>query len=205
MNHSVVMMACVHQRACVSMGHVFASMVSLETNANVRKPFPAFTPAFKEKIIFADIECDLDCYGNGRCDFTQGVCECFEGFTGYTCEIESKPCPVQDCNGNGGCDPLTGICFCDSPFFGEACECKPESSSVDQWFIQVFSLGQQYPHGNCSVITELCNCELGYTGFQCKDPVPDKVCSERGIYNALTEKCDCFEGFVGADCSCKIF
>ena len=32
----------------------------------------------------------MDCSGRGLCDYTQGVCGCFKGFTGERCESQTN-------------------------------------------------------------------------------------------------------------------
>jgi len=79
------------------------------------------------------------CYNRGLCNNNTNVCECYNGYTGMTCQI--KNCPYgpalfdepttstsahsyKECSNNGFCDRSVGRCVCRNGFVGQACEIK---------------------------------------------------------------------------------
>lgn len=77
------------------------------------------------------------CSGRGLCDNTTFTCQCFEGFSGPSCN--ERTCPLGNawfdeasstntahaplvCSGRGSCDAESGTCVCDANFQGAACD-----------------------------------------------------------------------------------
>jgi hypothetical protein len=102
-----------------------------------------------------DNNCDENCNGHGNC--TNGICTCFQQYTGINCNecssrfenypdctpISNNLCEDIDCNGHGNC--INGICDCNIGYQGLNCdECSPSYSN--------------YP--NCTSLTELNTPEL---------------------------------------------
>ncbi len=54
---------------------------------------------------------------NGECDYTQGKCGCYNGFSGEKCN--KKVC-LNNCSNNGKC--FNGECLCPKEFAGISCE-----------------------------------------------------------------------------------
>jgi len=137
--------------------------------------------------------CSNQCHAHGVCELTQ--CNCFEGWTGGSCEL--KMCPkgyawndyaqgtddahnLMECAGRGKCERTTGICQCDPGMSGNACQYKEAPSAC--W-------GRGKPY------------DMKYNAIY-KDPGLGTVYSYTSIWDA--EKiygCECDQGFTGYDCS----
>ncbi len=60
-------------------------------------------------------KCQKNCNGKGEC--VNGICKCFQGYTGIDCSTSA--CPIL-CNGNGFYD--MGKCRCNNGWHGDECE-----------------------------------------------------------------------------------
>lgn len=75
----------------------------------------------------------MECGGNGFCNC--GKCECYENFSGETCECSSLEtnCIAPDgekvCSGHGKCN--CNECQCDQSHFGKFCESFPGNESLN--------------------------------------------------------------------------
>lgn len=132
----------------------------------------------------------VECSGQGICDRTTGKCNCFDGFSGYTCQ---RAYCLNNCNGNGRCVPL-----------------KELLSNKDLTSYEGF--------GNSENVYG-CLCDKGRRGPDCsliecpsgKDPMSAtnedekeyRDCSGRGVCDFTTGICECFEGFSGSGCEIR--
>lgn len=109
---------------------------------------------------------NVECENDGTCE--EGTCECPEGFSGSTCQVEDL-CLTQEveCKNDGEC--LDGSCNCRGGYYGETCE--------------VLCLYGTYENGDCA-------CNQGIDGESC-----DVFSRERylGVYtlesNGSIESC----------------
>jgi len=79
------------------------------------------------------------CGGRGFCSNTTNSCQCYDGWTGLTCEL--RECPkgyaifdepinsnsahqMVECSNMGVCDRSKGVCLCHPLFSGTACQVK---------------------------------------------------------------------------------
>lgn len=69
--------------------------------------------------------CEDKCGDHGTCNVQNELCDCRDGYTGRTCQIDTGMfiCPTGThggaCNGNGNC--MDGICSCWPGYDGDAC------------------------------------------------------------------------------------
>lgn len=196
---------------------------------------------FRRDKLFIQVEilCDCDCYlgddvsqmvpndecshGNGTLEC--GVCRCFEGRAGSTCECSQKEDDFSldrhssacreggsnsstECSGTGEC--VCGQCSCLLGFSGEFCQCNSKLCPVRDGLVCT---------GNGECDCEQCRCVDGYTGIACQCPtshdvcipieVPEgqerQVCSGNGQctcdeYGNLKRHCACYAGYKGTFC-----
>ena len=92
----------------------------LAENANAQKVMEVLI-----KLIVGEdcsqVLCKDNCNSNGQCDFTNGICKCFDGFEGEACQ--KKVC-LNNCSGNGTCSQVTKTCICNTGYSGEDCSKK---------------------------------------------------------------------------------
>ena len=71
-------------------------------------------------IIF--VSCDacrkVECENGGTC--VEGICDCPEGYSGTTCNVEDL-CVTQNVVCENGHNCITGTCDCKQPYYGELC------------------------------------------------------------------------------------
>uniref|UniRef100_A0A8C3RR94 Tenascin C n=1 Tax=Chelydra serpentina TaxID=8475 RepID=A0A8C3RR94_CHESE len=139
-----------------------------------------------------------------------GVCLCFEEYTGEDCSEERCPVP---CSEHGKC--VNGRCVCDEGFTGEDCSeplcphnCHNRGRCVEKECVcnegytgedcgELICPNDCYDRGHC--VNGTCYCEEGFTGEDCGELTCPNNCNNNGrCTNGL---CVCNEGFVGDDCS----
>jgi hypothetical protein len=106
--------------------------------------------------------------------------------------------------GSGSCDSSTGECICDLPHYGERCE-----GIIDPACIFV---GTCSGHGRClqgaSETQYTCECEEGWTGMDCSQPVSPDLCAGSdvglgcgaGSCDPATGECICDLPYYGDHC-----
>uniref|UniRef100_A0AAG5DE36 Integrin beta n=1 Tax=Anopheles atroparvus TaxID=41427 RepID=A0AAG5DE36_ANOAO len=168
--------------------------------------------AFKKPLELSEL-----CNFNG--DYVCGLCQCYAGWIGKTCECnlqnsqdrkelfeqcvapsdgdELRTGPI--CSDRGEC--ICGQCFCNPGYEGDHCECN-ECSRIDG----VICGGPD--HGVCSCGSCSCydswtgeNCDCSTDTGGCKAPLHDDICSGHGTCNC--GRCSCDESFFGPFCETK--
>jgi len=142
---------------------------------------------FQEKIEFMDSKCHDNCYFKGNCNDIKGICECFAGFQGKSCE--NAICP-KNCSNSGFCDYSLNKCICFHGFTGNSCE-KPLICDANC-----------NNHGICEISSEnqaFCRCYKGFFGKKCEKSCYLN-CSDRGICDHSTGKCQCEKRYKGSFC-----
>jgi hypothetical protein len=101
-----------------------------------------------------------ECSGKGLCDRQLGVCECFDGYTGSSCQRTTCP---NDCSGHGICRTVEEIAAA-----GEERGLNyRKASSVgghNEW--TGVTAGFEYRLWDADK-NQACVCDPGYTGFDC--------------------------------------
>lgn len=135
------------------------------------------------------IHIEIECGGQGKCNYKTGECECYDGFEGSNCN--RIQCP-NNCNGYGECVLLSSI-------------------------LDNKELNNYVGYGNDRIYG--CKCDKKRRGYDCSliecpsgiDPEGDsntngldyRDCSGRGICDYTKGVCQCFEGYRGAACEIK--
>ena len=134
--------------------------------------------------LFPELNCGAFNCLHGIC--VDGLCECYGGYSGDSCEILSGPCYGIDCGDHGSC--VSGDCVCTSGYTGVNCELEPPPCyGID--------CGD---HGNC--VDGDCICTDGFTGIFCEMPPPcyGIDCGDHG--NCVDDECICTDGYTGVNC-----
>ncbi len=106
-------------------------------------------------ITFSCDQCkDVNCLNSGTC--VDGDCECLDGFSGTTCELEDK-CVTGNvsCENGGLCQD--GACACEDGYSGDSCEDEDKCITKD---IDCEN------GGDCD--DGSCECLPGYFGDRCQ-------------------------------------
>lgn len=161
--------------------------------------------------------------GNGTLEC--GVCRCFPGRAGSTCEckqdddsfLDTTPCKkgtnsstAPECSGTGECE--CGVCKCKPGYSGKYCQCNSKVCPVSR-------LSDLVCWGNGECDCEQCRCFANYTGVACQCSTSDEVCTPKKTSDSeegqrvcsghgtcvcdnqlLTQKCDCYHGYRGQYC-----
>jgi len=131
---------------------------------------------------------NISCSNGGMC--IEGTCNCYNGFSGSSCEVEDR-CITQNimCENSGTC--IDGICNCLNGFSGSSCEVE------DKCITRNITCENS---GTC--IDGICNCPDGFSGFNCS--VEDRCISQNVdcLNGGICEDgiCECLEGYGGANC-----
>lgn len=148
--------------------------------------------------------CPSKCSGNGTC--SNGVCKCYDGWTGSDCS--SFVCPTDSenlvCSGNGDC--IDGVCVCKplNKWQGDDCSVLIPSNTCPKSSKGLICNGNT--SGTCNA-DGTCSCINGWSGSDCSIPsapsscptVRGKICNGEG--NCVNGLCVCNTGWNGSDCS----
>jgi hypothetical protein len=99
----------------------------------------------------------VECSGRGTCDYSTGLCRCFDGFEGRGCRRSTCP---NGCSGHGKC--LT-------------------NSEVNSAYVSLNGPNDEYWDQDR---TQSCVCDRGFTGYDCSERIcpfgddPTTACSE---------------------------
>ncbi|CAB4063440.1 Teneurin-m,Tenascin,Teneurin-a [Lepeophtheirus salmonis] len=138
-----------------------------------------------EKSNDALLQCLPNCSGHGIYDYTAGLCDCQESWTGSDCNITL--CSL-DCGRRGLC--LHGSCSCEEGWTGPRCAyriCDERCAS----------------HGQCK--DGKCLCQRGWNGKHCSlnGCGPEGKCNDRGNCDVNMNgeyECKCYPGWTGRYC-----
>ncbi|KAJ8041493.1 Hyalin [Holothuria leucospilota] len=161
--------------------------------------------------------CDsAPCLNGGTCfrlDSINFFCQCADGFSGITCEIEINPCDPAPCLNGGTCFPLDStnfFCQCPTGFLGNICQTvvNPcDAIPCQNGATCVPGLGPNFT----------CQCPVGFSGSDCGEdseptlPCDSSPCQNGGTCFDLVSDlvnqfiCVCSEEFTGQDCSVSRF
>lgn len=126
-----------------------------ETDADGNFLFPETIAALHPKT--AATHAYVECSGRGTCDYSTGLCRCFEGFEGRGCRRTTCP---NSCSGHGHC--LT-------------------NSEINTQYSSLTGPNDEYWDQER---TQSCVCDRGYSGYDCSQRVcpfgddPTTACSE---------------------------
>lgn len=126
----------------------------------------------------------VECSNKGTCDRETAECDCFDGFTGHSCQ---RTTCQNDCNDRGACVSMSYLA-------SEA--------------------GRKYTIPWDALKVNGCLCDIGWRGPDCRlQECPSKSdvmgafgaeqgrdCSGRGLCNYDTGQCECFMNFAGEAC-----
>ncbi|CAL8304104.1 unnamed protein product [Arctogadus glacialis] len=132
--------------------------------------------------------CPVLCSGNGQ--YTRGRCQCFSGWKGTECDVQTAQCLDPQCGGHGAC--MGGECVCNAGRKGNYCE------QVD--CMDPVCAG----HGACH--HGECHCNPGWGGAVCevlKTTCPEQ-CSNHGTFSTESGNCVCDAKWTGVDCSVEL-
>ncbi|XP_053673915.1 integrin beta-nu [Anopheles nili] len=157
------------------------------------------------------------CNFNG--DYVCGLCNCYAGWIGKTCECNLQntqnmkelfeqcvaPSAEDDlrsgpvCSDQGEC--VCGQCYCNPGYEGEHCECN-ECTIIEG------KICGGLDHGICSCGTCSCfdswsgdNCDCSTDTSGCKAPLNNEICSGHG--ECSCGRCNCDESYFGPFCETK--
>lgn len=133
---------------------------------------------------------------NGECNTETGLCTCWFGFSGDTCDL-ALPCYdwIIPCSGNGICDESSGLCGCNFPFYGLNCEIAHKCYEA---------AGECKSGGVCNQTTGSCDCPIdpAISGVACEKRTDCAIfgCANGGVCGP-NGACICRQPFYGTDCS----
>lgn len=139
--------------------------------------------------------CPNLCNAHGQCSDPDGVCDCYEGWTGADCSL--MICPYgpawadkavsvdtahqdMECSNRGLCNRGTGVCSCeDDRFEGAACErksCSSDCLTVGRCLSMEYYASQKDPgEGTVYTYEDIWDAEMMY-GCVCDDGyVPSRL------------------------------
>lgn len=113
---------------------------------------------------------DVECSGNGECNYRTGSCECYNGYFGHNC---ARLGCMNDCNGRGECISMR------------------QAARLNDGYL--FNRTTEYNQWDADVVFG-CKCDYGYTGADCslklcRSGIDPRLSSFK--YETVTLVCDC--------------
>lgn len=158
----------------------------------------------------AQRSCGAGCEHDGLCH--EGTCYCKPGFHGPSCQYTLCP---DGCNGHGVC--INGTCTCEDGWGGPDCaeltcprncgehgrcllgqDCADCATKRHQGNLALVASGWQ---GTSPPVTWRCECEPGWAGATCEEP----VCTDTGLPTGHPTDCGAgaMHGLcIGGSCQC---
>ncbi|XP_063962183.1 tenascin-N-like [Lytechinus pictus] len=192
---------------------IIPSTIGLVSYRNSTDTFSDFAELLQQQnsnfeINRGDNQCaSRPCRNDGQCFGVSGGrfrCECINGFSGTTCEVNTDECSSFPCLNGGTCTDLQNgyICRCLAGITGTNCEIRPQPCANNPCLngatcVEVFT-------------TFTCSCLAGFTGTLCEtninDCAPVNPCLNGGTcVDAVNSfMCICQTGFSGIDCEIDI-
>lgn len=114
------------------------------------------------------------CSGRGTCNTDTGLCNCFNGFTGSSCD---KLDCGNKCSNHGQCVSLKAMAALNDGYIAN------RTTVYDNWDSNIF-------YG--------CVCDFGYSGYDCSQKhcpsgIDPRVYDDSLAYDKVTFVCDCLE------------
>lgn len=136
-----------------------------------------------------------ECSNMGLCNRKTGACECFDGYTGESCQRSSCP---NDCSGAGKCTQVWQIVEDvseNAAYYGEYVNLLSYVAfDKNQLRGCVCDAGRSGP--DCSLV----DCPSGADPLGGQGGEHGRVCSSRGNCNFDTGECECYGGYFGTAC-----
>ena len=126
----------------------------------------------------------VECSNRGICDRFTGMCDCFIGYEGLSCQRFTCP---DNCNNHGICLPQMILAFRANRVYATPWDSLKTVGCV---------CDSGYRGPTCSMI----ECPSGYDPLDGYGNEAGRDCSGRGICDYNTGLCNCFSGFYGARC-----
>jgi len=164
----------------VSSSLVLTTSVPFYNNSDILNIFPSLFRTNSTNLNFTQVltllsgqkgdlnGCLQNCSSSGICSSNNGLigCQCFEFFTGASCQYDTRPCASNPCLNNGTCINIVNgttssfECQCKNTFYGLNCENQ----------INICQNVTCSDHGYCYKDQTIakCKCFTSYSGDVCE-------------------------------------